>query len=64
MHEFGPIGTRRKPSKRESVNFSIYLPRSTFDRLDAWRSRQTVSPPRIAVIRKIILEWLDQQESK
>ena len=61
--KLGPIGTRRKPSqKKNPVHLGIYLPPNTIERLDAWRNRQYATPSRMAVIRQILLNWLDKQE--
>jgi len=64
-HKLGPIGTRRRP-KGQPVQFSLYLPRDLFARLEAWRLRQPVPPSRSAVFRKLATDFLDhhdQQES-
>jgi len=63
-HTLGPIGTRRPPAKNKAVQFSIYLPRDLMTRLDIWRDRQHVRPTRMAVLRQIITEWLDREESR
>ena len=50
------------PSKREAVNLSIYLPHELLIRLDAWRDRHYVAPSRIAVLRKILTDFLEREE--
>ena len=61
----GPIGTRRKPpAKAKSMQFSIYLPRDLMERIDAWRYQQYVPPPRVAVFRQIVQEFLERVETK
>ena len=60
----GPIGTRRKPpAKDKAMQFSLYLPRDLMQRLDAWRFSQHTPPARIAVIRQIIINFLNDEET-
>jgi hypothetical protein len=63
-HSLGPIGTRRPSPKAEATYMSIYLPHELLVRLEAWRDRQYVAPSRVALIRQIVTDWLDREESK
>ena len=62
-HDFGPIGTRRKPSK-QNLSASVALPVALLERLDGWRERQFVVPSRSAAMRTILSSFLDQAEKK
>ena len=60
-HDFGPIGTRRKPSK-QNLNASVALPLALLERLDVWCNRQYVVPSRSAAMRTILTNFLDEAE--
>ena len=58
----GPIGTRRKPTKKKSVTIGIYLPIELMQELDAWRARQYAPPSRIGLIRAILSDFLEREK--
>lgn len=65
-HPYGPIGTRRRPPKERKdngVTFSVYMSNDLLERLEAWRTRQYIPPSRAALLRQIIRDFLDREES-